>query len=209
MSDSPSMPDAVVVLGRPGLQRDVVQYLVAHAQPVIELTRLESEEGGTVVAVLVDPAAEDWERAREMSSAVIVILDQEPGDERLLLLLSRGADAVLTTNVSLEEVVEAIEVVAQGDSLLSTRQANVVLAAFRQDSARLSPSLRLTKREADILASIGRGDAVKQTARTLGISEKTVQNLQSRLFRKIGARNRAQAVTRAHDLGLLPDLETS
>ena len=61
----------------------------------------------------------------------------------------------------------------------------------------------LTPREIDILASIDRGEVVKQTARQLGISEKTVQNIQSRLFRKLGARNRAQAVARAHELGLL------
>jgi DNA-binding CsgD family transcriptional regulator len=55
----------------------------------------------------------------------------------------------------------------------------------------------------DILLSIERGDSIKQTARHLGISEKTVQNLQSRLFTKLRARNRVQAITRAHQLGLL------
>jgi hypothetical protein len=44
---------------------------------------------------------------------------------------------------------------------------------------------------------------VKQTARALGISAKTVENLQSRLFRKLDVRNRAQAVSRAHALGML------
>ena len=44
---------------------------------------------------------------------------------------------------------------------------------------------------------------MKQTARDLGIAPKTVENLQGRLFRKLGARNRAQAVARAHALGLL------
>jgi DNA-binding CsgD family transcriptional regulator len=49
---------------------------------------------------------------------------------------------------------------------------------------------------------------VKQTARTLGIAMKTVENLQSRMFRKLGARNRAHAVTIAHRLGLLDVVES-
>jgi DNA-binding CsgD family transcriptional regulator len=56
----------------------------------------------------------------------------------------------------------------------------------------------------DIIQSITRGEVIKQTAIALGISAKTVENLQSRLFRKLGVRNRAQAVARAHSLGLIP-----
>jgi DNA-binding CsgD family transcriptional regulator len=63
--------------------------------------------------------------------------------------------------------------------------------------------ITLTPREVDILESIERGESVKQTARSLGIAIKTVENLQSRLFRKLGARNRAQAIAKAHDLNLL------
>jgi two-component system nitrate/nitrite response regulator NarL len=61
----------------------------------------------------------------------------------------------------------------------------------------------LTAREWDILHSIGDGHTVRQTARLLGIAEKTVQNTQARLFYKLGARNRCGAVAAAHALGLL------
>jgi DNA-binding CsgD family transcriptional regulator len=64
-------------------------------------------------------------------------------------------------------------------------------------------ALSLTPREREILASIDRGDSVKQTARSLGIAVKTVESLQGRLFRKLGVRNRAQAVAAAHTRGLL------
>jgi two-component system, NarL family, nitrate/nitrite response regulator NarL len=50
---------------------------------------------------------------------------------------------------------------------------------------------------------MARGDTVRQTARSLGISVKTVENTQGRLFRKLGARNRAGALAVAHGLGLL------
>jgi hypothetical protein len=44
---------------------------------------------------------------------------------------------------------------------------------------------------------------VRLTARALGIAEKTVENTQARLFRKLGARNRPGALAAAHALGLL------
>jgi DNA-binding CsgD family transcriptional regulator len=62
---------------------------------------------------------------------------------------------------------------------------------------------QLTPRERDILASIARGHTIRQTARTLGIAAKTVENTQARLFRKLGARNRAETLTIARDVGLL------
>jgi len=61
----------------------------------------------------------------------------------------------------------------------------------------------LTRREADILASIARGESVRQTAQALGIAVKTVQSEQRQLFSKLGARNRPQALTNARGLGLL------
>jgi DNA-binding NarL/FixJ family response regulator len=61
----------------------------------------------------------------------------------------------------------------------------------------------LTRRERDILASIARGESVRQTAQALGIAVKTVQSEQRQLFSKLGARNRPQALTNARGLGLL------
>lgn len=67
------------------------------------------------------------------------------------------------------------------------------------------PSVRLpqlTPREADILSSIVLGHTVRQTARLLTIAEKTVENIQTRLFLKLGTRNRAEAIAAAYSLGL-------
>jgi DNA-binding CsgD family transcriptional regulator len=63
----------------------------------------------------------------------------------------------------------------------------------------------LTARENDILQSVARGYSIRQTARALGISPKTVENIQTRLFRKLGVRNRVEALAVADALGLLPD----
>jgi DNA-binding CsgD family transcriptional regulator len=62
----------------------------------------------------------------------------------------------------------------------------------------------LTARESDILRSVARGYSIRQTARALGISPKTVEGIQTRLFRKLGVRNRAEALAAVDALGLLP-----
>jgi DNA-binding CsgD family transcriptional regulator len=62
---------------------------------------------------------------------------------------------------------------------------------------------QLTGRELDILRSIAAGHSVRQTGRALGIAVKTVENTQTRLFQKLGARNRAQALAVGSRYGLL------
>lgn len=62
---------------------------------------------------------------------------------------------------------------------------------------------QLSPREQEILSSISHGDTVRQTAKALGVSIKTIENTQGRLFRKLGVRNRAGALTVAYGLGLL------
>ncbi|MDX8030834.1 LuxR C-terminal-related transcriptional regulator [Lentzea sp. BCCO 10_0856] len=61
----------------------------------------------------------------------------------------------------------------------------------------------LTHRENDILASIARGESVRQTASALGIAVKTVESEQRQLFFKLRVHNRAQALSEAQRLGLL------
>ena len=91
--------------------------------------------------------------------------------------------------------------------LLDPLSARRLAAAARTGHVVAQAELRLTPRELSILESVERGESVKQTARSLGIAMKTVENLQSRMFRKLGARNRAHAVTIAHRLGLLDSVE--
>lgn len=76
------------------------------------------------------------------------------------------------------------------------------LAAVRTPQAR---PVTLTSRERDILASIACGHTVRQTAQGLGIAIKTVQSEQRQLFSRLGATNRAEALTLASGLGLVAD----
>jgi DNA-binding NarL/FixJ family response regulator len=134
---------------------------------------------------------------------LVVLVMERPTDDGVTDAVLRGAEAVVTAHDEPEELVAALAAVAAGGTVLSAPQARHVAEAARGRRRESGPVDALTRRELDILLSIDRGETVKQTARSLGISAKTVENLQSRLFRKLSVRNRAQAVSRAHALGLL------
>ena len=155
-----------------------------------------------VVTVLVCPSAADWEEARQRGAPIVLVSARELAVDEVVDAVLWGADAVLHADSPPRTVLDALGVVLAGGCALLPRQVRGLAAVARADRGRFQPDL--TPREREILASIARGEGVKQTARALGIATKTVENLQSRLFRKLRVRNRSQAVARAHLLGLLP-----
>lgn len=193
---------SVVLFGRAGVTLDVVAHtLRASGRDIIDLPSLERNPSQHVVAIVVRPTENDWVRVERLGADAIAIIDTDDEIDVAEAFI-RGAEAVITTHSDPDDLVQAIDVVAAGGSVVEPDIARSILQHLRTMIAE-RPVLTLTPRETDILLSIEQGDSIKQTARSLGISEKTVQNLQSRLFNKLRARNRAQAITRAHELGLL------
>lgn len=188
------------VLGPGGLLTDVVVYVLSQRRVPVR-RHPEPPEAGPVVAVLVEPAAGDWEAAKAEGVPVVVVVQPGVGEERALALVLRGADAIVDTDQLSSTIGSVLDVVAHGGAQLTPSQSRAVTELARKAAG--DQSLALTGREREIIDSIAAGASVKQTALALGISAKTVENLQSRLFRKLGVRNRAQAVARAHALGLL------
>lgn len=201
---APTGGAAVLVLGAGGLARRLaVGPLREEGMVVYEVGESPPEDAGTTVGLLVNPTSEHWAAAAAAGVPLVLLLLERPTDEGVVDAVLRGADAVVTAHDEIDELLAAIDAVASGDTRLSPRQVRWVSEAARGRRRDAGPVDPLTGRELDILLSIDRGETVKQTARTLGISAKTVENLQSRLFRKLSVRNRAQAVSRAHALGLL------
>jgi two-component system, NarL family, nitrate/nitrite response regulator NarL len=158
-----------------------------------------------LVAVLADPDPDDWQAAADLGARVVLVLSGEVEQAHVVDALLRGADAVVPVAKVAQQLATAVALVGDGHTLVDPVQARALVDAARvQLASRATGRLDLTPREREILASIDRGESVKQTARSLGIATKTVENLQGRLFRKLGVRNRAQAVGAAHARGLLP-----
>ena len=159
-----------------------------------------------VVAVVVDPAPGLLRAVVERGARAVAVVTEAPitAEDEFGLLMG-GADAVVPADIGGEEVAARVEVVGDGGAVVPPRRLRFLLERARQRGTRVTSRDDLTPRERQILLSIDRGESVKQTARSLGISPKTVENLQSRLFSKLDVRNRAQAVSHAHGLGLLDD----
>jgi DNA-binding NarL/FixJ family response regulator len=192
-----AVPTAAV-LGGGGLAHQAVTAVLLAAGVLVGVA------DGAAVCVLVEPKDRDWEAASASESNVVLVTTGAPDADTVLAAVIRGADAVVEADAPSSRLVRAVEVVAAGGTELSPALMRRVADALRSHAQEDELALSLTRRERDILLSVDAGETVKQTARTLGIAPKTVENLQSRLFRKLGVRNRAQAVALARSLGLLP-----
>ncbi|TDV47892.1 LuxR C-terminal-related transcriptional regulator [Actinophytocola oryzae] len=185
----------VVVRGTPGaaMQRTTTALLAGGLAVSSGVTL-----AGALV-VLVDPAPSDWP---EEGVPVVLVHSGQPSRAEILTALLRGVHAVMTADRVPADLVSACTLAVHGYVTIEAEAVRGVLEAIRAPSP--DPGLpELTSRELDILRLIADGHTVRQTARALGIAAKTVENTQSRLYRKLGARNRSGALVAAHALGLL------
>jgi DNA-binding NarL/FixJ family response regulator len=202
----PARPVGVrLVLGRPGPLRERLARTLQHslardaAGPAVDGRAVSGP-----VAVLVDPRPQDWHAAACLGARVVLVCSGELDEAGVVEAFLRGADALVPASRVPQELATVVELVGLGSTVVHPAHARVLVELARlQLVPRTRPALELTQREREILDSIGRGESVKQTATALGISARTVENLQGRLFRKLGVRNRAQAVAAAHAHGLL------
>jgi DNA-binding NarL/FixJ family response regulator len=131
---------------------------------------------------------------------VVVRSREVPEQLAIADALTRQASSLVTKADIATGLRPTLDAVAQGLMVMSRGYAG----ALMKWAPTPSPSMpKLTARECDILASIACGHTIRQTARTLGIAAKTVENTQARLFRKLGVRNRMEALTTADALGLI------
>src|SRR5215212_6060528 len=121
---------------------------------------------------------------------------------RLRELLPDTKVLILTVNSDDVHVFRAIKTVHAGDTIMSPEIARKMLLAFEE--AEEEPSApTLTERELEIITALARGQSNKQIARGLSISEKTVRNHVSNIYKKLHVYDRTQAVLYAIREGLI------
>ena len=128
----------------------------------------------------------------------IVVLTMYSGDEHILGAMEAGASAYINKEASADEVVAAARHAAAAPG--SFTAANLAAVMSRGMSAPSGPPL--SPREADVLALLVDGLAVGQISKRLYISDSTTQTHVAKIYDKLGASNRAQAVMAAVRLGL-------
>jgi len=128
----------------------------------------------------------------------IVVLTMYAGDEQLFEALEAGASAFVPKNSPSEDVVSAARHAAASPRAFAA--ADLADAMKRK----LSPSgPQLSPREREVLGLLADGLGVAQISRQLYISESTTKTHISKLYEKLGAGNRAQALMAALRLGLI------
>ena len=112
--------------------------------------------------------------------------------EEVVDMVKAGASAYILKDVAGSELVDTIHRVMNGEVVIYPRVANRLVRELRQSENRKS-EIRLTKRERDVLSLLVKGNTNKEMAEVMFISEKTVKNHLTSIFRKLGVKDRTHA----------------
>jgi DNA-binding NarL/FixJ family response regulator len=141
-----------------------------------------------------------------LSEIRVVILTTFELDEYVFEAIRSGASGFLVKDTAPADLIEAIEVVAGGDALLSPGVTRRLISEFAS-RAKLPPRSttldELTDREREVMALVAEGLSNDEIARRLIVSPATAKTHVSRAMIKLGARDRAQLVVAAYETGLV------
>lgn len=206
--------------------------MILEAQPDIEVVG-EAEDGAAAVeavrthlpdVVLLDvqmPVMDGLEAARRIlslpgSQARVVMITTFDLDDHVHDAVRAGASGFLLKDTRAEVLADAVRTVAGGEALLAPailrrlvahhagRTDGVAAAVGDGEGRRTTTALAvLTERELEVFRLLGRGLSNHEITRELWISESTVKTHVTRVFAKLGLRDRAQAVVLAYESGVL------
>lgn len=156
-------------------------------------------------------AAEHGERP------AVLVLTTFNREDYLFQALEAGASGFLLKNSSPEQLIEAVQVVARGDALLSPDVTRKVIEAAsargvqRPADSPPAPAPRtappelasLTDREREVLALLAEGRSNAEIATRLWVGEATVKTHVSKVLQKLGLRDRVHAVVYAYEHGVV------
>ena len=141
------------------------------------------------------------------SGARVIVLTTYDLDEYVYDAIRAGASAFLLKDVQPTQLVDAIRVVARGEALLAPTVTRRLLDRFARSLPEAGPPpaalSSLTEREVEVLRLMAGGLSNAELAERLVLSEATVKSHVSNVFRKLGVRDRVQAVILAYDAGLV------
>ncbi|HEY8891446.1 MAG TPA: response regulator transcription factor [Clostridium sp.] len=150
------------------------------------------------------------QKAKEGSKTLKIIMLTVENDKTLILdAISKGADGYVLKESAGTEIVEAIKTVYGGDKYIDKSLVSLLFSGFKSKDKKEQCILdSLSKREVEVLLYISKGFSNKDIGERLFLSEKTVKNYATNLFRKIKAHDRVQATIFAIDEHILKYYES-
>ncbi len=185
---------AVVAEGSDGDQ--AVELALVHGPDVILMDmRMPRMDGAEATRALADAGL----------TMPVIILTTFDDHNQVLAGIQAGAKGYLLKDVSLESLIEAIESVAAGKTMIQPGITESLLRGLtgRADANAAAAPERLTPRETEILRLMAGGYSNREIATALNRSEGTIKNQVSSILGKLGVRDRTRAVLKAIEMGLL------
>ena len=166
--------------------------------------------------VLMDvrmPVMDGLEATRRITSSPVggsvrvLMLTTFDLDEYVFDALRSGASGFLLKDTPPEELLAAIRIIAEGESLLAPSVTRRLIAEFAsRPPAATDPGDKLgvlTEREREVLVAVAQGSSNAELAGDLHMSVATAKTHVSRILAKLGARDRTQLVVIAYQTGLV------
>jgi DNA-binding NarL/FixJ family response regulator len=178
---------------------------------------VEQTRPDVLLTDLVMPGVDGIEAIRRLraagSTVGILVLTSFSGAEQVIPAIQAGADGYMLKDAGPTALDGAIRAVVRGEPLLAPEAAAAVMAKVAGEAspapAPVHPDLdRLTAREREVLAALGRGLSNRQLAAELYVSEKTVKTHVSNLLAKLRLSDRTQAALFAVRVGLADPRES-
>jgi two-component system response regulator DesR len=177
----------VLLSEQPWVERCLAARTGAEA---IELTRSFQPDVALVDLFLAgESGAELSESIRQASPSTRVLLISGAGRMSAAAARAAGASGFVSKDWDAGEVVSAVRMVGLGMTMFAPKSEQ--------------PEPMFSEREREVLALIAAGSTNREIAERLYLSPHTVKEHTSALYRKLNARNRAEAVQRAQRIGLL------
>lgn len=143
----------------------------------------------------------------EGTASRILVLTGRSDEQAVFDAIRAGVDGYLEKTAGMRFIADALQRVGAGERVFTPEQERKAVSELGRMArhAREVSDVRatLTEREREILEMLTRGLTVKQVASRLRLSPRTVETHIAKLYRKLGVRNRVQAVSRAASLGLV------
>ncbi|GAA2978218.1 response regulator [Actinokineospora diospyrosa] len=139
---------------------------------------------------------------RAHPEVAVLVLTMDDAAETVFAAVRAGAGGYLLKTAGQDEIVRAIQAVADGEMIFGNPVATQVRALFAAAPAPAGDLGGLTGREREVLVMIVRGEGNAAIARRLVVSPKTVRNHITHIFRKLEVADRGEAIRRGRAAGL-------
>jgi len=177
----------------------------------LAVSRVQEHEGVDVILMDIRMPVKNGIEALSALQALninipVIMLTTFDDHESVMQAIKAGAKGYLLKDVSLETLVDSIETVKAGNTLIQPAITERLIQGLRGKTSEFEAAEMpeaLSKRETEILRLMAAGCSNKEMADSLFRSEGTIKNQVSSILAKLGVRDRTRAVLKAIELGLI------